>query len=69
MCMTIMLINQQALFTIIDKDITFRGLFTLDNRIKEECYRYLDVVMRHYNKADFPLNPLNVTESLNKLCM
>ena len=59
LCIDIMLINQQALFTIIGKDIRFRGLFPLDNRIKEECYRYLDVVMRHYNKADFSVESID----------
>ena len=51
--MEIMFINQQALFTSIDKDINFRELVPLANRTKEECYRALDVVMRHYNKSVF----------------
>ena len=53
LCMEITLINQQALFTTIDKYIAFCGLVTLANRTKEECYRYLYVEMIHYNKAVF----------------
>ena len=49
--MYIMFINQQALFTKIDKDIWFYELVPLENIIKEYCYVALDVVMRHYNKA------------------
>ena len=48
-----MFINQQSLFTEIEKYIGFRGLVTLDNRTKEECYRDLDVVLRHYKKSGF----------------
>ena len=51
--MEIMFINQQALFTTIDKDINFRELVPLANRTKEECYRDLYVVMRYYNKSGF----------------
>ena len=51
MCMGIMFINQQALFSTIDRYIQFYGLVTLFNRKKEECYRDLDAVMRHYNKS------------------
>ena len=53
LCMDIMFINQQALFTIICKDLRFHGLFSLANRTKEECYRDLDVVLRHYKKSGF----------------
>ena len=56
LCMDIIFINKQALFTTIDKNIWFRGLFTLSNRTKEECYRALSKVMRHYNKSVFLLN-------------
>ena len=53
MCMEIMFINQQELFTTIDKYIRFRGLLPLANITQEECYRALYLVMRHYNKAGF----------------
>ena len=48
-----MFINQQSLFTEIEKYIGFRGLVTLDNRINEYLYRGLDLVRIHYNKAGF----------------
>ena len=51
--MEIMFINKQALFNKTDKDIRFHGLVPLEKITKEECYRYLDVVMRYYNKAVF----------------
>ena len=51
--MYIIFINQQALFATIDKEILFIGLVPLDNRSKEQCYRSLDAVMRHYNKSGF----------------
>ena len=53
LCMDIIFINKQALLTKIDKYIRFPGLVLLDNRIKEECYRTLDVVMIKYNKSGF----------------
>ena len=59
--------NQHILFKTIDKYIRFRGLVKIANRTKEECYRDLDVVTRHYKKAGFLLNKSNVTASLNKL--
>ena len=49
--MEIMFTNKQGLFTTINKDIPFIGLYPLGNRTQEECYRYLYVVMRYYNKA------------------
>ena len=51
--MDIMFINKQALVTKIEKYIRFQVLVPLDNRTKEECYRYLYAVTRHYNKAVF----------------
>ena len=51
--MDILLINQQVLFTKIDKGIRFCGLVPLANRTKEECYRDLYVVMRQYKKSVF----------------
>ena len=51
--MNTMFINQQELFTTICKYIQFCGLVPLANRTKEECYRALDVVIKHYNKAGF----------------
>ena len=36
LCMDIMFINKQVLFTKIDKERIFRGLVTLANRTKEE---------------------------------
>ena len=36
-----------------DKYVQFHGLVPLANRIKEECYRDLDVVMIHCKKAGF----------------
>ena len=51
LCMDIMLIDQQAYSTKIDKDIMFHGFFTLSNIIKEEFHRSLDIVIRNYNKA------------------
>ena len=53
MCMTIMFINQQALFTLIDKDMRFLVLLLISNIKKEECYRDLDVVTRHERKPGF----------------
>ena len=53
LCMDIMFINQQALFTTINKYIRFHGLVPLSNRAKGGCYRALYVVMRHYNKVGF----------------
>ena len=47
----IMFINKQALLPKIDKYIWFIGLVPLSNRTKEECYRDLGVIMRHYNKS------------------
>ena len=43
--------NKDAFFTTINEYILFRGLVSFDNKIREEWYRALDVVMRHYNKA------------------
>ena len=37
LCMDIMFIDQQALFTTIDKDIRFLGLVILANRTEKEC--------------------------------
>ena len=51
--MDTLFINQQALFTKIDRDTRFRRFFPIANRKKEECCRSLDVVMRHYNRAVF----------------
>ena len=36
LCMDIMLINKQVLFTKTDKDIRFQGLVSLANRTKGE---------------------------------
>ena len=52
-CMEIMFINQQELFTTIDKYIRFCGSVPLSNITQEECYRDLDAAMRYYNKAGF----------------
>ena len=53
LCMDIMFFSQQTLFTTIEKGVWFQGFVPLANRTKEECYRALDVVMRHYNKSVF----------------
>ena len=53
MCMDILFMNQQTLFTMIDKDIRFCVLFLLTNKTKEDWYGALDVVMIHYNKEGF----------------
>ena len=45
--------QSSGFFTTIDKDIWFQGLVPLSNRIKEDCYRSLGVVMKHYNKAGY----------------
>ena len=51
--MDIISLNQQELFTTIDKRIRFCGLVTLANKTKEQCYRALDVVMIYYKKSGF----------------
>ena len=53
--MEIIFTNKQALLTTINKYIRFLGLDPFVNRTKEYCYRALDVVMRHYNKALFAI--------------
>ena len=53
MLMEIMFINQQTLFTTIDKDISFCGLITPAKRKKEEPYRDSDLLMRHLKKSVF----------------
>ena len=55
LCMDIIFINEQVLFTTIDKDIRFCGLLTLANGTKEECYRALDVLMVNNNKPLFTI--------------
>ena len=52
-CMDIMFINQQALFTTTEKDIWSWGLVWIDNRTKEDYYRYFCVVMKYYKKVGF----------------
>ena len=47
MFMDIIFINQQALFTNIDKGIRISVLVPLYNRTNKECYKDLDVVTRH----------------------
>ena len=51
--MYIIFINQQALFTKIDKDIRFCVLVPLANITKEEFYEDLNVVIIHYSKEGF----------------
>ena len=48
-----MFINKQSFFTTIDKDIKFFVLAQIANRIKEEFYKALGVVIIHYKKAGF----------------
>ena len=52
-CVDIMLINQQALFTTVDKYIRFWWFVPLANITKEECYRDLYVIIRYNNKPGF----------------
>ena len=47
LCMYIMFINQQELFTTILKSKRFCGLVTLDNRTREEFYRALNILRRN----------------------
>ena len=69
LCMDIMFINQQALFVTIYKDVRFSELVPLVNITKEEYYRALDVVTRHYKKIVFLVKALNVIVSLKQLWM
>ena len=55
LCMGITITSQQALLTRINKYKWFRGLYQLSNRTKEECYRVMDVVMRHNKKSVFAI--------------
>ena len=70
--MEIMLPNQQALLTTINKYIRFLGLHPFGNRTKEYCYRALDVVMRHYNKAVFSVKHIEcdgkLKASIDEVC-
>ena len=49
--MDIMFLNGMPMLTTIDKTIRFRVLVPLNNRLAEELYRGLDVVMQKYNSA------------------
>ena len=51
----------------IDRYITFCGFVPLANRTKEERYRDLAAVMRHYNKEELSVNAWNTIKSLNEL--
>ena len=70
--MEIIFPNQHALLTTINKYIRFLGLYPFGNRTKEYCYRALDVVMRHYNKAVFTVKSIECVgkfkASIDKVC-
>ena len=62
-----MFINQQVLFTIIEKYVQFRVLIPLANRIKYECYRDLDVLIRNYNRAGFSVKCIECDGNLKSI--
>ena len=65
--MEIMFINKQALFKTIEKYIRFQGLSALANMTKEEWYRALGVVMRHYNKSGFAVKHIGCDDEFKSI--
>ena len=53
LCMDTMFINKEIFLTTIDKSIKFRSLIPMASKSSDEYYKAIDVIMRHYNKADF----------------
>ena len=53
LCMDTMFINKEIFLTAIDKSIKFRSLVPLKDKSPDEYYAAIDIILRHYNKADF----------------
>lgn len=57
-CMDIMYVNGMPMLTGIDRSIRFRSLFNLENRTKEELFKGLIRVLRHYNDAEYTIETI-----------
>ena len=67
LCMDVMLVNRQPMLTTIDRSIKFRGLVPLNSRKKNELYRALDVILRHYNKSGFKVTKIHCDNEFRTL--
>lgn len=59
LCMDMMSINNKVMLTMIDKTIKFRSLAPLNRIRSDKCFRSLDLIARHYNKAGFIITTIH----------
>ena len=55
LCVDLMFVNGIPFLTAIDRTIRYRSVVPLENRTKEQLYKALDVVLRMYNEAGYPI--------------
>jgi hypothetical protein len=53
LCIDIMYVNECRFMTTIDRTIRFWSAIPIENRMHEEYYRVLDMVLRVYNSVGF----------------
>ena len=67
LCMDTMFINQEIFLTAIDKSIKFRSLVPLKDKSSGAYYEAIDVILRHYNKAEFRIKRIECDREYVKL--
>ena len=67
LCMDIMYIAENPLFTSIDKAIKYRGVGILPSLHAEQIYEVLDIALRRYNSAGFLIDVIHADKQFQPL--
>ena len=67
LCVDLMFVNGIVVLTSIDRSIRFRGLVPMKSKTKDEIYKAIDVILRHYNKAGFRIKTIHCDREFKPL--
>ena len=67
LCIDLMFVNGIVVLTSIDRSIRFRGLVPMKSKTKDEIYKAIDVILRHYNKAGFRIKTIHCDREFKPL--
>ena len=67
LCMDIMFVWGLPFLTTIDRTIRFRAAVPLKNRTSKEIYAALDMVLRHYTKAEYIISDIHCDQEFRSM--